>query len=456
VGRVDQSWLKERLERYLWRDNEIPGHVVSVEMVQSRRRYKEAVRSQYQVTLRGRDDKLVEQTYIGSRLLDAARRIEPESWLWEAAVVPPVGRSVVRIPEAGLELVALPNEQQVCVCAEAGLRSWLMEQSTLLANRGRRGPCWAVKDSVVRLVRYKRGRCVTLRCRGSFAAAGCTERPFAFIAKQFRNKKRAEALHRNLVYLGKHFANSSALLCVPRALTFDQKIGLVVMEEMPGKALDQVLDEVHRQQTMREVGRMLANLHQTPRRVRRSISRRMELAEVGRAAKTIRRVVPAVSARLDACIARCQATAWAEPVPKVMLHGAYRPNHLLVHEGRLAVIDVDGIRMGHPAYDLADFLWSLHYLAERNRISRAVRDLSARRFIEGYAAHAPWRLSPRAVLWFLATRLIHKQARRHVMHEEENRQEKVERVLTLTEAVLARFEELRDASRLETIWDVLG
>lgn len=140
-------------------------------------------------------------------------------------------------------------------------------------------------------------------------------------------------------------------------------------------------------------------------------------------------------------------------MPNVLLHGACKAAHVLVDGSRLALVDLDRIGMGHPAYDVGRFLSSLWLEALPN--SPPAYRTSAYRFLEGYAARAPWRLSPVSVLWYMAAQLIEKGTRKYVLRFREGRQEEVVRIVTLAEKAMAGCEELRGEQSLEAIWKVL-
>ena len=442
---LDVPWLQERLSHYLWREDEVPGQVVRVDLVQKRASKKKGLRLLIRVTLRRHDGTIVEQMYFGSA--------EYKSGFSRATIVPAVGRAVIAIPDADFVLFAFPNDPRMHLVSEADLRRWLTTHAGALANGHENHAAWKLKEADIRVVRYAPEERLTLSCRGIFDAEGA-ERPFAYIAKQFKSAKKARELHRTLVTLGESLGESSAVR-LPRAVGCDERKGLVLMEELPGKELKRSLDEVDVNRVMRAVGEMLAALHEVPRQVRETITVRKERHNVREAAKAIGKVVPSVRPRLDTCVARCFAVKWAGDGADVLLHGACRLKHVFVCDGRPAFIDVDGVRMGHPGYDLGHFLSSLYYLEAQERFSPAVRKACGHYFLEGYAARARRRVSPVAALWFLSALLIHKQARKYALHLHDDRREKIDHVLTLTEAALAACEELRDEPSLESIWRAL-
>jgi thiamine kinase-like enzyme len=130
-------------------------------------------------------------------------------------------------------------------------------------------------------------------------------------------------------------------------------------------------------------------------------------------------------------------------------------NHILIHDDELVLVDLDSLRMGHPAYDLANFLSSLYYLEALERISPAVRCDIARHVLQGYAQGAPRPVSSAAVLWFLASLLVSKQAAKCVAHLQPGRRDRVQAFLTLAHAALARARDAGERNGVETLWTVL-
>ena len=456
VDAPSAEWLRDHLNRSIWRDDERPAHVAYVEIRQPRQS-RRGTTALYTVVFNGCGDRHVEQLYVGYEFPGDALDAEYQAALAEATVAPALGRTVTRIPEANLLLVAFPNDRRMRALGEEALRSCLSRVASVVANRGRRGPAWQVKEASFNILRYVPGQRLTVRGRGAFEAGHGDEQPFAFIAKQYREPKEAKHLHRNLVALHKHFSGVPGVW-LPRPMAFDEQTGLVLMEELPGKDLIRALDEVDLGKTMGDAGELLAAFHQAPRVVRGSISVRATLREVRHAVKRGEASLPGELSRRAMCLVRrlngCRTGM--DSAPKVLLHGAFRPKHVFVHDGRLALIDVDAIRVGHPAHDIGHFLSALYYLEAQGRMTAADRAVAGRRFLEGYSARAPWALHPGAVLWCTAALLVHKQARKYAVHLHDDREEKVDRVLTLAEKALAACEEPRPGATLDVVYSVLA
>jgi aminoglycoside phosphotransferase (APT) family kinase protein len=241
---------------------------------------------------------------------------------------------------------------------------------------------------------------------------------------------------------------------VPRAVAFDGDNRLVAMEELKGTSLKRALPEIDIETVMLAAGEMIATFHQTRGSIPETVSRHDELEEVQDAVKAIGKRLPALRPRLRACLAKCTDLEWTDLTPPALLHGSCKLEHMLIHEGELALLDLDGLRRGHPAYDIGEFLSSLYNLEAQGRISSPVRRQIGRCFLQGYAARTPWTISPVAVFWFLAERLIYKQAAKYVEHLHDDCESKVGLMLTLAESVLARCTGLA-GQPLGSIWQRL-
>jgi aminoglycoside phosphotransferase (APT) family kinase protein len=450
----DVELLREHLAQHIWRDDEVPGHVVDVQ-IRQRRQSRRGTTALYTVVFSGCDDRCVEQLYVGYEFPGDVLDAEYQAALSEATVVPAIGRAVTRIPFAELLLVAYPNDRRMRVLGEAALRAWVSRLATVLANGGR-DPAWRIKEASFKILRYAPGQRLTLRCRGGFEADGGLEQPFAFIAKQYREPKVAKQLHRNLVALHRHFSGSLAVR-LPRPMAFDEQTGLMAMEELAGKDLINALGELDLSKTMWEVGELLAIFHQGPLVVRAAISVRETLKEVRHAVRKGETLLPVDLSRRAMDLARrlTRRRIDTDAVPKVLLHGAFRPKHVFVHDGKLALIDVEAIRVGHPAHDVGHFLSALYYLEAQGHMSAADRCVAIRRFLEGYSTRAPWTLQPAAVLWCTAALLVHKQARKYAVHLHQDREDKVDGVLGLAEKALDACEDVGPDAPLDVVWSVL-
>ncbi|PYR45224.1 MAG: hypothetical protein DMF89_25690 [Acidobacteria bacterium] len=400
------------------------------------------------------DGEVVEQTYLGHQFETNAVRAEFDSALERARIVPPLGRPVTLVPEANLVLVAFPNDRRMNLMTERDLRAWLAARANDLPIDGCPAQGRTLTEARIQILRYVPGQRLTLRARGFIEGEHEARYPFAFIAKQFRKKKQARELFNNLRAVAAHLA-SSPVGAVPRPIACDEDLGMVLMEELCGSDLEQALPSLEVRTAMHEVGQLLAALHRVPLPVPGTLSSQEHLADIRASCEVVREALPAAAPQLERCLTMCVTGGWGDEVPAVVLHGACRPKHVLVHEGKLAFVDLDGMRMGHPAYDLGHFLSALYYLEDGDRFDATVRSICSRCFIEGYLAGVPWKLSPAIVLRHVAALLIHKQARKYVLHMDDHPEQKVDRVLGLAEAALVCASQLGEHAPFDAIWRVL-
>jgi aminoglycoside phosphotransferase (APT) family kinase protein len=158
--------------------------------------------------------------------------------------------------------------------------------------------------------------------------------------------------------------------------------------------------------------------------------------------RAIAAAVPALAPRAARLAARLARLRPAPSRPGVLLHGSFRLNHVLVHRGALAFVDLDGASAGPPAYDVANFLSSLHYLVAEGRLGAAERHAVARHFLLGYRSAAPHAAAPRELSWFLAALLVEKQAMKYVTRPRVAWERKLRAMLSLAERSLARRDRL--------------
>jgi aminoglycoside phosphotransferase (APT) family kinase protein len=374
-----------------------------------------------------------EQLYSGYTVRPHAFREEYRSIAAAARRRPPVGRAVIPVPEAGVILLAYPNDRRLRPVAGPELRNWVA--GALAAIPGLDGHTrWKARDVSATLLRYVPERRLTLRCGGEAVAADGTRRPFAAIVKQFRSGRRAAGVYAALAGLWRDGAPPVRL---PRPLALDRDRGLVMMEALPGRELKPALAEFDAVAVMREVGGLLARFHGLPVRLRLRAHPRNELREVRLACRLVAGAVTGVDARLRDCFARLRAAQPSFPACPVLLHGAFRLKHIFLSEDRLAVLDLDGMCVGDPAYDIANFLSSLCYLEEQERFARGCSQQYAAAFLHGYAANARYRVSPATTLWYFATQVLHKQAAKYVRHRHADGGEKAPRMIARAEAALA-------------------
>jgi aminoglycoside phosphotransferase (APT) family kinase protein len=192
---------------------------------------------------------------------------------------------------------------------------------------------------------------------------------------------------------------------VARPLGVDAALDAAWQEEIPGAALMQViLDGADAAPLMDAAARGLAALHRmAPDETLPRQEPAMRLLWPHGGPRELAQAVPALRPRLAAMSARLAREAAAMRVaPPRLVHGDFLLKQLVVHEGRLAVFDFDGLMVGDCLEDVAKCLADLHYWdLEPSR----VRSLAAR-FLDAYRAHASEDVPADRLRWHYAVQVL--------------------------------------------------
>jgi Ser/Thr protein kinase RdoA (MazF antagonist) len=210
-----------------------------------------------------------------------------------------------------------------------------------------------VEVSDLAIVRHKVGRRCTFRYD---VLVGRARRPERLFAKTFASE-RGPRVHGVLSAIAAARACGDA--AVPEPVTYLRPLRLLLQREVPGVPIRPRLLAGDREIAL-AIADVLAALHRSPVELDRVHELADELAILRR--RMERRVGDRPRARR--CLARVEAAAptrltWRRrPVHRDFYH-----DQLLVHDGRLAVLDFDDAAMSEPAVDVANFLAHLRLLA---------------------------------------------------------------------------------------------
>ena len=432
---LDPNWLQENLARHLWRESETPGKINEV-LVQQVRETKKGVTMLYSVTLNGVAAPR-EQLYIGYLVPMDELADEYKSVAKKAKLQPEIGRSVVLLPEAGLILAVFPNDRKLALLSREHLLEWLPKHLHEISLGELSSEDWRVQNVTLEPLRYVPERRFTALCRARLLNAEAEQKEICLVAKQVNEAKRANRLFRNLRSLEEALARLEHVpFRVPRALGWNEERAAVFIEFLPGENLKQLLFELDIESMMPRVGELLAVFQRAEKRVRKRVSYSSELRENREAMHDIAEVLPHMRARLRGLFARLEQTRWASTSAPALLHGTFRLNHIFLRDDELVLLDLDSLRLGDPAYDVANFLTSLYYLEAQERIAPELRRRIAACFLSGYAQASRAEVSPAIVLWFFTSLMINKQASKYVGHFHEDCEDKVARMLALAEEAL--------------------
>ena len=177
---------------------------------------------------------------------------------------------------------------------------------------------------------------------------------------------------------------------IPRPLAYWPEMGMLVQPavgrgNLDTRAFDAAVESTVREQWMREAGVHLAALQACTGIDVPQYTLDNELRELREHAAPMALVSPALTEKFEEAVAEIVALARGQVEPTaVATHGAFRPEHLLIEDGGLVLIDMDGFCRANPARDVGNFLAYLDW-KEILRPQFATFIARARNaFIEGY------------------------------------------------------------------------
>lgn len=198
-------------------------------------------------------------------------------------------------------------------------------------------------------------------------ARGAGEGP-ALIAKLYVDPERAPRMHALLERL--HELDAAGEYCgVPRPVAYLPELGMSVYVAAGGRTLDQ-LNGAERRDGVVAAARWLSTLHRSGIPMDRHLDLAVEATNVRYWAELVARLHPPVAAltRDVLCHLELLADRIAEPA-SVPVHKDFQYQHVLFEKGRVVVIDLDEMRAGDAAFDVAHFAANLRLLALREEMS---------------------------------------------------------------------------------------
>lgn len=211
----------------------------------------------------------------------------------------------------------------------------------------------------------------------------------------------------------------------------------LLLRALPGTAAIAALDQGDVAAPMAQAGRGLARIHTSGVSDLEPWTAAEEFENFFKATGMLQRYDP----DLQPAVARLRAFGQAamaaiEPLPPVPIHGAFRFTQLLAYRGRLALVDFDGFRSGHPMCDAGSFAAHLLYLWAKAELDEQRTREAARAFADAYAASAPWGAPPRALHWYAAIQLVAKHAQKCVKRLKDDGDAKIRHLLDTGERLL--------------------
>jgi Ser/Thr protein kinase RdoA (MazF antagonist) len=280
------------------------------------------------------------------------------------------------------------------------------------------------------VVRYKPGLRCTLFYRLQYAEeARSRDWPAAVVAKAHGSGDARHA-HEGVRALWQTELRRSTAVTIPEPLAFLPELNTTIQRAVPGES---TLDDRLRsglcggrprggeelRALLAKTGVGLAALHGCGAHAQ-EVTWEEEMAELRKTVADLARWIPGFRGAMELWLSRLDVLAAAHPPePPVPSHRSFRPSQVLVHDGNISFIDLDGFCEAEPAMDLALFRARIKNVGLRAALNGEGPALAPRRakrlleldglcdlFLEAYRTVAP--VSPRRVeLWETLYLLTH-------------------------------------------------
>jgi thiamine kinase-like enzyme len=270
----------------------------------------------------------------------------------------------------------------------------------LLIDRQRNS--WRVRKHKTRaeLLAFKPGRRAVFRAEVKLKRDDRAERLTLPLHLQVEHPETIEQSHRNLCLVHEALC-SNADWSVPEPIGLVGSRGLVASVWESGTPVTGILGSAFETATLRETAAALAGLHRLdiPSRAlgpaRRSLDLRALAADLGDLLPDERSLIIELAERLTTLAARFSASDAVVPS-----HGDFHPGQVLLHLGRVLLIDFDRAGFDHAAADVGEFLARL---VETGREGRPLHG-----FVDAYRDAAPYAIGDAEIQTALAIALFRR------------------------------------------------
>jgi len=381
----------------------------AIEWVQHRRGRR--CRLLYRLDLREASGKKFEQWFFGRLVREGQAQRQYEQAPVSAPLPNGLWQPVNLWPELEMIVWAFPHDPEMPGLAKAV--DPVFVQARIEANRQAWGLSagWRCGKVAFERVKYMPGKRCVLRYEADLENQSGESRRLAFYSKTYsdgRSRSHYDNLQEIHARLGDKINIPRPLLHVEEANTFWQ-------EPWEGRALIDLLDEWDWHELFPRLAKLLAAFHKShyeglPRVdvLERALDSAQEDAQV------LGWLLPQYRSRCDEALAALVGSKEIlakRATPVAPFHGTFRIEQILARNDEIALVDFDGMALGDPLFDVAEFLTSLQYLEFSRGFARPRLAKASELFQESYEQETPWKLAPPRVAWYAVVSWLNK------MHE---------------------------------------
>jgi aminoglycoside phosphotransferase (APT) family kinase protein len=197
-------------------------------------------------------------------------------------------------------------------------------------------------------------------------------------------------------------------VAVPRPFLYDERLGLLLNEEIEGTPLLDHLEREDSKKVLRRLAARVVDIQRSGVRPARHLGLADQLGTLAEVGATFNAVDEAREAGLDgraASIARLLAERATSPPLVGCIHGDFHAGQVLVRGRRSWIVDFDRVAVGDPLIDPATLTAGLLLEVTEERLARPVARRAAKVFLRAYAEAWPAVSDPERLAWQVAATL---------------------------------------------------
>lgn len=357
---------------------------------------------------------------------------------WEKAstrtlVQPRFGKPLVHLPEIEMVLWSFPNDRKMHTLPasiDAALGTFTIPPSWLLSHLG---TGWHVTDTRSRVMHYVGEHTCTVQTAFDLIhPSQDTRQTVTLFGKTYYNE---EGTQTDLVMrqLWDSAARRSGHLEIAQPLWYDARLKTLWQLGIHGTTLENHSFEAHAGiPLLKKAGHTVAAFHTTPVSNIPILTVLELLGKLETVASILIQCRPSCSPILIPLRDRLVEQARTISIgPTATLHGDLHMKNLFLTHDRIALIDLDNVRLGHPGQDIGSFVAGLltGALAKQVPLSKMAGPVQA--FLNQYDHCTPWKLDQPTLAWFTAMALVTERSYRCVTRLKDGRWGMIELLLNL-------------------------
>ena len=333
----------------------------------------------------------------------------------EVLVKPTIGEPVIHIPELELVVWSFPNDRKLKHIHKLMDEIFLSDQLFPSIIATYLGQEWQITNLRHEFVHYAPEHTCTVCAHLQLRKTPQQTQALTLYGKTYYNNDGAET-YRLMQLLWNSQARKQGLLNTAKPLSYHPQYTMLWQQGLKGHPLITTeLDSPAFKESLRQVARTIATLHQTPLNCNRKASSENWQKKLSEVTTLVSQVKPEVGKELvwitEGLLEQSKKLA---NHPKATLHGDLHLQNFLNDNGTISLIDLDNVCVGSPWQDLGSFIAALYYRGLLKNIPTSTIDALSKTFCESYALASSWKLDEDAIRWYTATALISERIFRSI------------------------------------------